>query len=122
MTYQLIEPTGAAYSQAYAVSSPKRFVFVSGQVPEDERGYIPDNFRDQCRLTWQNIEARLKNAGMRLENIVKVTIFLASRQFREENFEIRNEVLGNHQPAMTIVIAGIYDDQWLLEIEVVAAD
>lgn len=122
MTYQPIEPTGAAYSQAYAVSGIKRFVFVSGQVPEDERGFIPDNFRDQCRLTWQNIEIRLRKAGMTLHNIVKVTVFLASRQFRDDNFEIRNEVLGDHQPAMTIVIAGIYDDQWLLEIEVVAAD
>lgn len=122
MTYQPIEPTGAAYSQAYAVSGPKRFVFVSGQVPEDERGYVPDTFREQCFLTWQNIETRLKNAGMTLQNIVKITIFLASRQYRNENFDVRNEVLGNHQPAMTIVIAGIYDDQWLLEIEVVAAD
>ncbi len=122
MTYQPIEPTGAAYSQAYAVSGPKRFVFVSGQVPEDERGYVPDTFREQCFLTWQNIESRLKNAGMTLKNIVKINIFLASRQYRNENFDVRNEVLGNHQPAMTIVIAGIYDDQWLLEIEVVAAD
>ncbi|MRG48916.1 RidA family protein [Chitinophaga sp. SYP-B3965] len=122
MTYQPIEPTGAAYSQAYIVSSPKRFLFISGQVPEDERGYVPDTFLDQCRLTWQNIEARLSKAGMTLKNIVKINVFLASRQYREENFEVRTEVLGDHQPAMTIVIAGIYDDQWLLEIEVIAAD
>lgn len=122
MTYQPIEPTGAAYSQAYIVSGPKRFLFVSGQVPEDERGYVPDTFRDQCRLTWQNIESQLKKAGMTLKNIVKINIFLASRQYREENYEVRNEILGDHQPAMTIVIAGIYDDQWLLEIEVIAAD
>jgi hypothetical protein len=30
-------------------------------------------------------------------------------------------VLGDRSPALTIVIAGIYDEAWLLEIEAVAA-
>jgi hypothetical protein len=29
-------------------------------------------------------------------------------------------VLGDHRPAITIIITGIYDESWLLEIEAVA--
>jgi hypothetical protein len=37
------------------------------------------------------------------------------------NTRVRNEVLGGHRPALTVVIAGIFDPRWLLEVEVVAA-
>jgi 2-iminobutanoate/2-iminopropanoate deaminase len=37
------------------------------------------------------------------------------------NREIRAEYLGALAPAMTVVIAGIFDESWLLEVEVVAA-
>jgi 2-iminobutanoate/2-iminopropanoate deaminase len=29
-------------------------------------------------------------------------------------------VLGDHSPALTIIITGIYDEAWLLEIEAIA--
>ena len=54
---------------------------------------------------------------MSLENLVKVTIFLSDRRHRAANAKIRHEVLGEHRPALTIIITGIYDEAWLLEIE-----
>lgn len=30
-------------------------------------------------------------------------------------------VLGGHGPALTVIITGIYDEAWLLEIEAIAA-
>jgi 2-iminobutanoate/2-iminopropanoate deaminase len=38
-----------------------------------------------------------------------------------ENREIRNDYLGSLAPAMTVVITGIFDSAWLMEVEVVAA-
>jgi 2-iminobutanoate/2-iminopropanoate deaminase len=46
---------------------------------------------------------------------------LSDRQYCEANSRIWREVLGGHRPALTIIIAGIYDEVWLLEIEAVAA-
>jgi 2-iminobutanoate/2-iminopropanoate deaminase len=47
---------------------------------------------------------------------------LSDRQYRQEAYEVRAEVLGTHiLPAMTIIITGIYDEAWLLEIEAIAA-
>ena len=116
-----INPTGHSYSMGYSIHTPANIVFISGQVPETEDGFVPTNFYDQCKLVWQNIEQQLIKAGMMLTNIVKITVFLSDRKYREENALVRKEILGDHQPALTVIIAGIYEEKWLLEIEVIAA-
>src|ERR1043165_9450873 len=75
-----IDPTGAAYSQAFEIKNAKRMLFVSGQVPEDEKGNVPADFKSQCRLAWKNVETQLKKAGMELTDIVKFTVFLSDRK------------------------------------------
>jgi 2-iminobutanoate/2-iminopropanoate deaminase len=121
MKQRPIDPTEVSYAQALEVSGFSRLLFVSGQVPEGPGGEVPEDFRSQCRLAWANVEARLGAAGMTLDNVVKVTIFLSDRRYRRENAEVRAEVLGKRTPALTVIITGIYDEAWLLEIEAVAA-
>jgi 2-iminobutanoate/2-iminopropanoate deaminase len=112
--------TAGGYSQGIAVSGAERLLFISGQIPENRAGVVPDNFPAQARLAWHNLLAQLGAADMTAANLVKVTIFLASREFATSNREIRQEVLGAHRPALTVIIAGIFDEKWLLEIEAVA--
>ena len=109
------------YAQAVEVTGATRLLFVSGQVPLTVGGELPDTFEQQCRLAWANVEAQLRAAGLTLDNLVKVTIFLASRSFAAENREVRQHVLGSRTPAMTVIITGIFDESWLIEIEAVAA-
>jgi enamine deaminase RidA (YjgF/YER057c/UK114 family) len=109
------------YSQAFEISGHKRLLFISGQVPVSQDGNVPADFRSQCRLAWRNVLAQLHAANMSIENLVKVTTFLADRQYGLVNREIRLEFLGSHRPAATVVIAGIFDQQWLIEIEAIAA-
>jgi 2-iminobutanoate/2-iminopropanoate deaminase len=110
------------YSQAIAVSGAERLLFISGQIPETAAGDVPSNFSEQARLVWCNVFAQLGAAGMTVANLVKVTIFLSSREYATQNRDIRREVLGAHSPALTVIITGIFDEKWLLEIEAVAAD
>ena len=110
------------YSQAVEIVGSKRIMYVSGQIPVDRNGTVPASFGDQCRLVWQNIEAQLRDAGLSLDHLVKVTCFLSDRKFGEENGAIRREILKQRVPALTVVIAGIYDESWLLEIEAIAAE
>ena len=113
-------PSGG-YAQAVRLSGFDELVFVSGQIPMDAAGNVPEGFGDQCRLVWRNVEAQLRAAGMGLADIVKVTTFLADRADAGENSAIRQQVLAGLTPALTVIIAGIYDPAWLLEIEVIAA-
>jgi 2-iminobutanoate/2-iminopropanoate deaminase len=121
MTHRAINATGSAYAHAHEITNPQRLLFVSGQVPEDKDGKVPVDFKSQCRMVWRNIEAQLHDAGMRFEHLVKVTVFLSDRRYRTENYEVRKEMLGELSPALTIIITGIYDEGWLLEIEAIAA-
>ncbi|MDH5822852.1 RidA family protein [Luteimonas sp. RD2P54] len=115
------QPTGNAYAQACEISGFSRLLFVSGQVPADASGTVPSGYPEQYRLAWANVEAQLAAAGMGFDNLVKATIFLASRDLIAQSAGLRQQVLGERSPALTIVIAGIYDATWLLEIEAVAA-
>ncbi|MCC3859676.1 RidA family protein [Pseudemcibacter aquimaris] len=108
------------YSQAVEVVDAKRTLYISGQIPVNADGNVPTDFAGQARLTWQNIEHQLNEAGMTFDNIVKHTTFLSSREYRDENSRVRNEMLGDRTPALTVIIADIYDEAWLLEVEVIA--
>jgi 2-iminobutanoate/2-iminopropanoate deaminase len=109
------------YSQAVEITNANRVLFISGQIPVRVDGTTPEGFLDQARLAWANVEAQLKAAGMGLENIVKHTTFLADRKYREENRQVRREIFGELRPALTVVITGIFDEAWLLEVEAIAA-
>jgi enamine deaminase RidA (YjgF/YER057c/UK114 family) len=110
------------YNHGVQVEGAERLVFVSGQVPwGDDQGKIPDSFEEQCRMVWRNVLAVLAEAGMGVENLVKVTTYLSDRQYRALNSKIREEILGGHAPALTIIVCDVYAEEWLLEIEAVAA-
>lgn len=112
---------GGGYSQAMLVDPGKSLLFVSGQIPVDAAGEVPADFAAQCRLVWRNVAAQLAAAGMDVTHLVKVTTFLSDRRHRDENGAIRREILGDHAPALTVIVCDIYDPEWLLEIETVAA-
>lgn len=114
-------PAAGGYSQAVSVVGATELLFVSGQIPVDVSGAVPPDFATQCRQVWANVLAQVTEAGMTTTNLVKVTTFLADRVHADENRAIRAEVLGEHAPALTVVITGIFDEGWLVEIEAIAA-
>jgi 2-iminobutanoate/2-iminopropanoate deaminase len=113
--------SAGGYSQAVDISGVQRLLFVSGQIPETVTGDVPADFAAQARLVWQNVIAQLEVAGMSISNLVKVTTYLSSREFAVANRGVREEVLQGHAPALTVIVAGIFDEKWLLEIEAIAA-
>ncbi|MBX9617510.1 MAG: RidA family protein [Hyphomicrobiales bacterium] len=115
-------PVKTGYAQAIEFGRAKRTLLVSGQIPVDVEGTVPAGFDAQCRLVWRNIFAQLDAAGMTIANIAKVTIFLSSREYAVPNRTIRMEMLGDHEPALTCIITGIFDEAWLLEIEALAIE
>jgi len=110
-----------AFAQACEASGFSRLLFISGQVPEDENQNVPPDYPSQYRLAWANVERQLKAAGMSFDNLVKATIFLSDRALIAQSAGLRRSILGERCPAITIIICGIYDEKWLLEIEAAAA-
>ena len=114
------QPVGG-YAQAMEVTGASRILFVSGQIPAATDGSVPENFEDQARLCWANVIAQLRTAGMTLDNLVKVTIFLSDRKYIADYRKVRIEVLEGRRISLTTIITGIFDERWLLEIEAIAA-
>ena len=116
-------PADGTYAQSQEVAGATRWLYISGQVPVTEAGAVPDGFREQCLAAWSNVLLRLREAGMAGEHLVKVTVYLADRRYRDEARAVRQQVLGTlaSPPALTVVVVGIFDAEWLVEIEAVAA-
>ncbi|MFS4436786.1 RidA family protein [Paracoccaceae bacterium GXU_MW_L88] len=112
--------SAGGYAQAVLTENAQRILHISGQIPVDLEGNTPPDFADQARLAWANVIAQLEAAEMGLTNLVSHRTYLADRRYREANSAVRQEVLGDHQAALTVIIADIYDPAWLLEIEAVA--
>jgi enamine deaminase RidA (YjgF/YER057c/UK114 family) len=114
-------PAGG-YSMGLELKQHRRLLFVSGQVPEASDGAVPEGFEAQCEQAWRNVIEVLAAAGLGVQNLVKVTTFLTDRKQVVPNRTIRRAMLGEHQPALTVVIVETVDSKWLLEIEAIAAE
>lgn len=114
------QPKGG-YTQATEFTEFDRILFISGQIPINAECDVPTEFSKQCHAVWDNLEAQLRAGGMEFKNVFKLTTFLSDRQYAEENSVIRHDRLGDIEPSLTVIITEIYDSDWLLEIEAMAA-
>lgn len=97
-------------------------VFVSGQTARDSKGGVEGvgDVRAQTRRAMEKIEGILRQAGGGLEDIVKVTMFLADLEDLPAAVEARSKLLGDNRPASSAVQVGL-PPEVLVEVEVVAA-
>ena len=107
------------YPQALQVGP---LVFVSGQGPLDPRENRPTggSFAEQVRLTFRNVKAILAGAGLSLEHLVKVTVYLSDLSHVEEFNAIYAAEVPEPRPARTLVQAGLRNID--VEVDVIAAD
>ena len=102
-----------------------RMIYLSGQTPTDAQYRVPGNdFRTQCHLVFDNIERALGAVGASLADIVKTTTYITDIAHRQAMREVRAERLG-HLPAppanTALVVASLIEPEFLVEIDVVAA-
>jgi enamine deaminase RidA (YjgF/YER057c/UK114 family) len=116
-----VHPPAGGYSMGLEVREHRRLLFISGQVPENLDGTVPEGFEAQCEQAWRNVIEVLAAAGLGVEHLVKVNTFLTDRNQLVTNRTIRRAMLGGHQPALTVVVVETVDSKWLLEIEAIAA-
>ncbi len=112
--------SAGGYSQAIDVTNSSRKLYISGQIPVDQNGVLPETFAEQAKNAWSNVKAQLNAANMTIENLVKITIFLSDRKYNQANRDARAAALDGVRPALTVIITGIFDESWLLDIEAVA--
>ena len=82
------------YSQAIQAGS---FLFLSGQIPLDPKtgNLMKGDIQKQTQQVLENIKGVLESQGLRMENVVKTTLFLKDIT----NFNQVNEVYATYFPS-----------------------
>lgn len=110
------------YSQAVEIHGDLRLVVVSGQVGVDTNGVLADSERGQHEQTWRNILAILDSQNLGAKDIVEVTAYVTRQSGVALYREVRDQMLQGAKPASTLlVISGLADPAWRVEIAVAAA-
>jgi 2-iminobutanoate/2-iminopropanoate deaminase len=123
--HQLIRAEGLSepishYSDAVRVGDT---VYVSGQASVDRHGALvgAGDVVAQTRQVLDNMKRALAAAGATLDDVVKVTVFLARCDDRPKVNEVRKAYFGANKPASSLVgIAEFAIPGMLVEIEAVA--
>src|SRR6185437_7399912 len=98
-----------------------RMLYVSGTMGLDQAGKPGSDLNEQLTLIWNNIRRILAEAGMTTDNIVRLTSYLRDPAYAEANQKARIAALGSHRVPTTALIAQTLREEWLVEIEVIAA-
>ena len=116
-----IYPATSDYAHAMEVVAPQRLLFVSGTMGLDEAGKPGATLDEQLALIWSNLRAILASANMGVDNIVRLTSYLRDASFVEANQNARLAALGGRAIPTTAIVAQTLREDWLVEIEVIAA-
>jgi 2-iminobutanoate/2-iminopropanoate deaminase len=98
-------------------------VFISGQVAHDASGRLvgKDDIRAQAAQVYANLRAAVEAAGGTLNDVVQLTTFTLSRDYRPAIREERQKAFGGALPTSTlVVVSGLADPAYLLEVEAIA--
>jgi enamine deaminase RidA (YjgF/YER057c/UK114 family) len=116
-----IYPATADYVHAMEVQGPQRFLFVSGTMGLEQNGAAGATLERQLELIWSNIRTILASAGMGVGNIVRLTSYLRDPSYADANAVARVRALGGRVVPTTAIVAATLVEDWLVEIEVIAA-
>jgi len=114
-------PPFSNYTNGIEVPAGARWLVVSGQVGSDVSGRPAEGFEAQCRQVFANIGAVLASAGMGLEDIVKVGVFLTRAADVPIYRRVRDEILPARTASSLVIVAGLVSPDLLVEIEAYAA-
>ena len=104
------------FSRALAVGDR---VLVAGTAPVPPGGGAPpDGPYAQARLCLDLIAEALAQAGASMDHVIRTRIYLTAREYWEEVARAHGEVFADIRPAATaVIVAGLLDPAWLVEIE-----
>ncbi len=128
MSNRVIQPAGWAPPKGYAngILSPDGHLFIAGQVGWNaDQVFEHHDFAGQAEQALRNILAVVEAAGGRPRHITRLTWFVIDkREYLSRQTEIGaayRRVMGRHFPAMSlVVVAGLVEDDAVLEIEATA--
>ena len=130
MSLNLINPEAlgapSGYSHGVLADGGGKLLFVAGQIAWDQnQKIVSDNFVEQFDKALANVMTVVKAAGGESTNIVRVVVYVTSKQEYLAQTKAVGERyrkhMGKHFPAMVLVqVVSLLDDAAKVEIEAMA--
>ncbi len=79
------------------------YLYVSGQGPRKPDGSLPANFHDQVTQVLDNVQAIVKAAGLSIDHVVYIQIYLEDITRYDELKKTISEYFGKSQPAQAVL-------------------
>ncbi|RVD61659.1 RidA family protein [Mesorhizobium sp. M2D.F.Ca.ET.185.01.1.1] len=122
LTPKSIKPPFARYSHGVEIPAGKRLVLCSGQLGIGADDHVPEDAGAQAELCFKNIAAILSEAGLTLNDIVRINAFVTGREHLQSYMDVRNRLFSDPAPASTLmIVSGFARLEFKVEVEVLAA-
>jgi enamine deaminase RidA (YjgF/YER057c/UK114 family) len=122
LTPKSIKPPFARYSHGVEIPAGKRLVLCSGQLGIGADDHVPEDAGAQTELCFRNIAAILSEAGLTLNDIVRINAFVTDRAHLQAYMDVRNRLFSDPAPASTLmIVSGFARPEFKVEVEVLAA-
>ena len=118
----IVTPFNNAYSHGVVIPPNARVLHTAGQIGLRPDGSLPTDIEAQAEQVWQNLLAIVRDAGMGVADIVKLTAYVVGSENYPAYAAARSRHIGTHKPASTaICVPALLKPEWLLEVELIAA-
>lgn len=123
LTPKSIKPPFARYSHGVEVSAGKRLVLCSGQLGIGPDDAVPDDAGAQAELCFANVAAILAEAGLGLQDIVRINAYVTDRNYLRAYMDVRDRLFATATPPAStlMVVSGFARPEFKVEVEVTAA-
>jgi len=128
MSHKKINPKGWKPARGYAnaILSEGLTLNIAGQIGWNEnQEFVSKDFLGQMEQTLKNISVIVNEAGGKITDLTRLTWYVTDKAEYVSNQkkvgEVYRKILGNHFPAMTmVVVSALVEDEALIEIEATA--
>lgn len=128
MTHTTIHPKGWLPAKGYAngILTKDGTLHIGGQIGWDgDKKFVSGGFVEQMRQALSNIVAIVTEAGGQPSDVTRLTWFVTNKEeylARQPDVGAAyRDIFGKHFPAMSmVVVAGLVEDEALVEIEATA--
>ena len=110
------------YTHALLTQDVTRWLHIAGQVGVLPDGSTADGIDAQCDAVFANISELLKGANMSADDICHLRIYMLDRSHFPSLRHARAALLGERAvPSTLVLVSGLVNPEWLVEVEFVAA-
>lgn len=119
---QALGAAPAAYSHQVEIDKNERLLILSGQTGMRPDGTLSKDPIEQVDQALQNVIRNLEAAGMGVEDILKLTLFLVGDVDNTKRRAVTAQRMAGHKPCSTVVfVAGLVSPEMRVEIDAIAS-